>query len=208
MAKREQQTQTDTGPIPVNPANAAVRKQESAGPPAIPIGQMSVLEDLVRQLEESVRSARHMPLSSSALVDRKEVLDLIELLKRSIPEEIARARAVIRDRDDVVDRARTQAERVLERAQTEREQQLSKTEIVQAASREADRMVAEAEAVSRRIKAEAESYVEGKLATFEVVLQKTLAAVERGRARLGGRLEQDELSSEELDEAHAGPIER
>lgn len=208
MAKREQQTKTETGPIPVNPTATAVRKGDSSGPPAIPIGQMSVLEDLVRQLEEAVRSARNMPLSSSALVDRKEVLDLIELLKRSIPEEIARARAVIRDRDDVVERARTQAERVLERAQTEREQQLSKTEIVQAASREADRMVAEAEAVSRRIKAEAESYVEGKLATFEVVLQKTLAAVERGRARLGGRLEQDELSSEELDEAHAGPIER
>jgi regulator of protease activity HflC (stomatin/prohibitin superfamily) len=206
VAKREQQS--DTGPIPVTPTKTAVRKEESAGPPAIPIGQMSVLEDLIRQLEESIRSARNMPLSSSALVDRKEILDLVELLKRSIPEEVARARAVIRDRDEVVERARTQADRVLERAQTEREQQLSKTEIVQAASREADRMVAEAEAVSRRIKAEAESYVEGKLATFEVVLQKTLAAVERGRARLGGRLEQDELSSEELDEANAGPIER
>jgi regulator of protease activity HflC (stomatin/prohibitin superfamily) len=205
VAKREQQT--DTGAIPVMPTKTEVRK-EDAGLPAIPIGQMSVLEDLVSQLEESIRSARHMPLSSSALVDRKEVLDLIELLKRSIPEEIARARAVIRDRDDVVDRARSQAERVLERAQTEREQQLSKTEIVQAASREADRMVAEAEAVSRRIKAEAESYVEGKLATFEVVLQKTLAAVERGRARLGGRLEQDELSIEELDGANAAPIDR
>jgi hypothetical protein len=205
VAKREQQT--DTGAIPVMPTKTAVRKDDP-GPPAIPIGQMSVLEDLVRQLEESIRSARNMPLSSSALVDRKEVLDLIELLKRSIPEEIARARALIRDRDDVVERARSQAERVLERAQTEREQQLSKTEIVQAASREADRMVAEAEAVSRRIKAEAESYVEGKLATFEVVLQKTLAAVERGRARLGGRLEQDELSIEELDGANPAPIER
>ena len=196
MAKREQRQ--DTGPIAVTPTKTAVRKEEPALP-AIPIGQMSVLDDLVKQIEELIRSARTMPLSSSALVDRKEVLDLIELLKRSIPEEIARARAVIRDRDDVIDRARTQAERVLERAQTEREQQLSKTEIVQAASREADRMVAEAEAVSRRIKSEAESYVEGKLATFEVVLQKTLAAVERGRARLGGRLEQEELSSEELD---------
>jgi hypothetical protein len=206
VAKREQQT--DTGPIPVvAPTRTAVRKEET-GPLAIPIGQMSVLEDLVRQLEDSIRSARNMPLSSSALVDRKEVLDLIELLKRSIPEEIARARAVIRDRDEVIERARTQAERVLERAQTEREQLLGRTEIVQAASREADRMVAEAEAVSRRIKAEAESYVEGKLATFEVVLQKTLAAVERGRARLGGRLEQDDLSSEELDGAHGGLADR
>jgi len=196
VAKREQRQ--DTGPIAVTPTKTAIKKEEPAQP-AIPIGQMSVLEDLVGQIEDLVKSARTMPLSSSALVDRKEILDLIELLKRSIPEEIARARAVIRDRDEVVERARTQAERVLERAQTEREQQLSKTEIVQAASREADRMVAEAEAVSRRIKAEAESYVEGKLATFEVVLQKTLAAVERGRARLGGRLEQEELSTDELD---------
>lgn len=202
MAKREQQT--ETGPIPVvTPTRTAVRKEET-GPLAIPIGQMSVLEDLVRQLDDAVRSARNMPLSSSALIDRKEVLDLIELLKRSIPEEIARARAVIRDRDEVIERARMQAERVLERARAEREQLLSKTEIVQAASREADRMVAEAEAVSRRIKAEAESYVEGKLATFEVVLQKTLAAVERGRARLGGRLEQDDLATEELDDANGG----
>ncbi|MGZ4141529.1 MAG: hypothetical protein ACXVQY_03375 [Actinomycetota bacterium] len=206
MAKRDQQT--ETGPIPVvTPTKTAVRKEET-GPLAISIGQMSVLEDLVRQLEDAVRSARNMPLSSSALVDRKEVLDLIELLKRSIPEEIARARAVIRDRDEVIERARKQAERVLERAQAEREQLLSRTEIVQAASREADRMVAEAEAVSRRIKAEAESYVEGKLATFEVVLQKTLAAVERGRARLGGRMEQDELSTEGLDDANGGRSDR
>ena len=205
MAKRNQQT--ETGPIPVAPAKTAVQKRDDA-PVAIPIGQMSVLEDLVRQLEDAIRNARTMPLSSSALIDRKEILDLIELLKRSIPEEVARARAVIRDRDEVVERARTQAERVLERAQTEREQQLSKTEIVQAASREADRMVAEAEAVSRRIKAEAESYVEGKLATFEVVLQKTLAAVERGRARLGGRLEQDELAAEELEGTNGSPLGR
>jgi hypothetical protein len=205
VAKREQRH--DTGAIPVTPTKTAVRKEEGAAP-AVPIGQMSVLEDLVAQIEELIKAARTMPLSSSALVDRKELLDLIELLKRSIPEEVARARAVIRDRDEVVERARTQAERVLERAQTEREQQLSKTEIVQAASREADRMVAEAEAVSRRIKSEAEAYVEGKLATFEVVLQKTLAAVERGRARLGGRLEQEELASEELDLAARASADR
>jgi hypothetical protein len=167
---------------------------------AIPIGQMSVLEDLVHQLEEIVRSASKMPLSSSALIDRKEVLDLIETLKRSIPEEIARARAVIRDRDEVVERARAQSERLVERAQSERESLLSKTEIVQAASREADRLVSEAESVARRIKAEAEEYVEGKLATFEVVLTKTLQAVERGRARLAGRLEADQLSDDTQDD--------
>ena len=179
MAKGEQDMDMSATAVPV---------REDA-PVAIPIGQMTGLEDLVRTLEELVRGARNMPLSSSALVDRKELLDVVEMLKRSIPEEVARARTVIRDRDDVIERARA-----------ERESLLSKTEIVQAASREADRMVAEAEAVARRIRAEAEEYVEGKLATFEVVLQKTLAAVERGRARLAGRLDADSLADDQLDQ--------
>lgn len=197
MAKRSDSADE---PVAVHPRETNVQTQET--PLAIPIGQMSVLEDLVRQLEEIIRTAKNMPLSSSALIDRKEVLDVVETLKRSIPEEIARARAIIRDRDEVVERARMQAERVLERAQTEREALLSKTEIVQAASREAERMIAEAESIARRIKQEAEGYVEGKLATFEVVLQKTLAAVERGRARLAGSIEADRLATDEepLDE--------
>lgn len=194
MAKRERQAETP------------VATTGDVSPLAIPIGQMSVLEDLVHQLEEIIRSARNMPLSSSALVDRKEALDLIETLERSIPEEIARARAVIRDRDEILHRGHAQAERIVERAKGEREQLLSKTEIVQAASRESDRMVAEAEAVARRIRAEAETYVEGKLATFEVVLQKTLAAVERGRARLAGEIDADQLADEPSDEGRSpGP---
>lgn len=199
MAKPERHTDSA---VSAPPPQMEVARDET--PLAIPIGQMSVLEDLVRQLEEIVRSARNVPLSSSAMIDRKDALGLIEMLQRSIPEEIARARAVIRDRDELLDRARQQAERLIERAKAEREQLLSKTEIVQAASREADRMVTEAETVARRIKAEAEEYVEGKLATFEVVLQKTLAAVERGRARLAGRLEADQLSTEDPQDDESG----
>lgn len=188
--------EAEGGPIAV-PIQQAARDDS---PVAIPIGQMSVLDDLVRQLDELIRNARNMPLSSSALIDRKEVLDIVEMLQRSIPEEIARARAVIRDRDELLERARAQAERVVERARADREALLSKTEIVQAASRQADLLVTEAESVAKRIRAEAEEYVESKLATFEVVLQRTLAAVERGRARLAGRLEHDQLTAEELAE--------
>lgn len=197
MAKHEHDLDR---PAPVVPVTQV---KEETGPLTIPIGQMSVLEDLVRQLEDIVRGARNVPLSSSAMIDRKEVLEIVETLKRSIPEEIARARIVIRDRDEVLERAGEQAQRVVQRAKGEREQLLSKTEIVQAASREADRMVAEAEAVAKRIRSEAEDYVEGKLATFEVVLQKTLAAVERGRAKLAGRQEAEQLAGEDeapLDE--------
>lgn len=169
-------------------------------PVAIPIGQMSVLEDLVRQLDEIVRSARSMPLSSSALIDRQKTLEVIEMLQRSIPEEVARARGIIRDRDDVLSRADAQAMRVVEKAQAQRDRLVTQTEIFQAATREAERLVQEAEQTAARIRSEAERYVEGKLATFEVVLQRTLTAVERGRARMAGAMEADVLAAGELDD--------
>jgi len=170
---------------------------EHATTDAIPITTMSVLEDLLRQLEEIVQSARGMPLSSSVLVNRQDVMDVVETLKRSLPEELARARTILRDADEVVERARQEGLRMIDQAKAERERMVSKTEVVEAATREAERTIAQADMHARRIRGEAERYVESKLATFEVVLQKTLAAVERGRARLEGRREADELSPEE-----------
>ncbi|MBI4727913.1 MAG: hypothetical protein HY775_00180 [Acidobacteria bacterium] len=172
-----------------------VRQAVHQDPPvAIPIGQTTNLEDLARQLEDTVRNAKQMPLSSSALIHRKEVLEVIEALKRSIPEEIARARGVIRDREELLERARAEGERLVERARARRDELIERAEIVQAAAREADRLVVAAEAEAARARAEADRYVDAKLATFEIALQRTLAAVERGRARLAGGRETDELA--------------
>ena len=157
-------------------------------PISISVGAMNVLEDLIQQIDDLVRSARSMPLSNSAMVPRDQLLELVDTLRRSLPEEVTRARSLIRDSEGVSERARVEAERILDRARADREKAISKTEIVQAAAREAEKLVTQAEAQSKRIKAEAEEYVEGKLANFEVTLQKTLKAVERGRARIAGRL--------------------
>ena len=195
MAKADE-APVSSGPVvirPDEPAAPAAPDPASAPPPA------SGPEALIEKLSELVSEARSMPLSSSALVNRQEVLDLIDLLRGSLPDEITRARSILKDGEEVLERAGHEAQRVLERARQERERLLSKTEIVQAAAREADRLVAEAESTSKRIRAEAEAYVESKLANFEVVLQKTLQAVERGRQRLAGRLEADELATDDTE---------
>lgn len=181
-----------SGPVVIRSGDPAPAIE--AAPPA-----QAGPEMLIERLGELVRDARSMPLSSSALVNRQEVLDIIEQLRSSMPSELTRARSILRDGEEVLERAGMEAQRVLERARQERERLLSKTEIVQAAAREADRLVAEAESTAKRIRAEAEAYVESKLANFEVVLQKTLQAVERGRKRLAGSLEADELSPEDTE---------
>jgi len=194
VAKPEEITE-QPGPVVIRTGEATAPAAQR--PPDSP-------EELLARVDEMVREARSMPLSSSALVNRHEVLEVLEDLRRSLPEEISRARSILRDGEEVLERAGVEAQRVLERARQERERLLSKTEIVQAAAREADRLVAEAESTAKRIRAEAESYVESKLANFEVVLQKTLQAVERGRQRLAGRLEADDLAPEEAEDTSPG----
>jgi cell division septum initiation protein DivIVA len=186
--------------VVVHAGEAAQAVPEPAPAPVQTTGQAPGPESVIEHLAELVREARSMPLSSSALVNRQELLDLIDSLRASLPTEITRARSILRDGQDVLERAGEEAQRVLERARQERERLLSKTEIVQAAAREADRLVADAESTAKRIRAEAETYVEGKLANFEVVLTKTLQAVERGRQRLAGRLEADDLAPEDTED--------
>ena len=57
----------------------------------------------LEQLEELVREAKSMPLSSSVLVNREEILELIAEMKEALPEEIKRARWIVRDREELLD---------------------------------------------------------------------------------------------------------
>jgi cell division septum initiation protein DivIVA len=151
------------------------------------------VDSLIEQLERLLAEARPVPLSSSVMVNRAEVEDLLSELRSSMPEEIRQARWVLKERDDVIAQAAREADQLLADAREERDRMVSEQEIVKAAHREAERVVDDAREQARVLRLEAEDYVDGKLANFEIVLQKTMKQVEKGRDRLRGRLVSDEL---------------
>lgn len=136
-----------------------------------------------------VEGARAMPMSASCIVNRGELLAILDDLREMLPAELSEAAGLLRERAAVVDEGRAEAERIIEEARAERTRMLAKTEVVREATKEADRIVEAARADAERMRLEVDDYVDGKLANFEVVLHKTLAAVERGRAKLGGQHE-------------------
>lgn len=145
--------------------------------------------DLIERIDELqvlIEEAKSVPLSSSAVVNREEILELLAQLKEEVPDEIRQARWMSRDRDELLARARKEAERVIAEAQGQRDRLLSRTEIVHAAGRDAERITDEAKESAARIRLEAEDYVDQKLAAFEILLNKTLATVARGREQLRG----------------------
>ena len=145
------------------------------------------------QLVEMVESAKSMPLSASVLVNKTEMLTLLDELRASLPDELREAQWVIKDRDEVIDGGRKEAERIIADARTEATRLVSRTEVMQTATKEAERVIDEAKENARQMRLEVEDYVDAKLANFEVVLHKTLGAVERGRDKLRGRHEMEEL---------------
>ena len=145
--------------------------------------------DLIERIEELqllVEEAKSVPLSTSAVVNRDELLELLAQLKQEVPEEVRQARWMTRDREELMARARKEAERILQDAREQRDRLLSKTEVVHAAHREAERITNEAKDSAARIKAQSEDYIDQKLAAFEILLNKTLGTVAKGREQLRG----------------------
>jgi cell division septum initiation protein DivIVA len=139
------------------------------------------------ELVALIESARAMPMSASCIINRAEVLDAIDALRGSLPDELTVARGVLKDRSAVVEQGREEAQRIIDEAEAERANLVSRTEVVKEAAREAERMVAAAQAEADQMRLEVDGYVDAKLANFEIILNRTLAAVEHGRDKINGR---------------------
>ena len=149
-----------------------------------------------------VEGARAMPMSASCVVNRADVLALLDEVQALLPETISRAQEVLGDKQGVVEQGRREAEQIIAAAKLERRRMLESTEVYAEASHEADRLLEEARASAEAMRVEVEDYVDAKLANFEIVLSKTLSAVERGRQKLSGRHELEalrDLPSEPVD---------
>jgi len=167
---------------------------DAAGVPADVAGLLEAMERLADE-------ARSMPLSSSVMINRSELVALLRELREAMPEELAKARWVMREQDSILEHSRIDAEQIMVEARAEQDRLVSEQAVVRAATEESERILDAAHGTARQMRLEAEDYVDAKLANFEVVLQKTLTAVERGRERLRGRLDVDELNESELDDA-------
>ncbi|MFG2267445.1 cell division initiation protein [Streptomyces sp. NPDC048720] len=167
--------------------------------------------DVQKKLDEivsTVSGARSMPMSASCVVNRAELLALLEEVRQALPGSLAQAQELIGDREQMVEQARAEAGRIIENAHAERGSLISDTEIVRRSQAEADRILTEARTEAEEIRAEADDYVDSKLANFEVVLTKTLGSVGRGREKLlgtGPGLDENGYEDEDAPERSQDP---
>ncbi|MEU3890145.1 ATP synthase F0 subunit B [Streptomyces sp. NPDC029041] len=145
--------------------------------------------DVQKKLDEivsAISGARSMPMSASCVVNRADLLAMLDEVRAALPDSLAQAQELIGGREQMVEQARQEAQQIIESAHAERGSLISGTEVARRSQAEADRILAEARQEAEEIRAEADEYVDSKLANFEVVLTKTLGSVGRGREKLLG----------------------
>jgi hypothetical protein len=152
------------------------------------------------ELSRLVEDARSMPMSASCIVNRAELLAVLEELRELLPEEFRHAQLLLDDREAVVEEGRREAQRVIAAAADERDRLTSETEVAAAALRKSEQIHVAALEEAQTMRAEVDDYVDSKLANFEVVLDKTMAAVRRGRDKLRGRTEHDHFAGPHDDD--------
>jgi F0F1-type ATP synthase membrane subunit b/b' len=159
---------------------------------------MMDLAGRLAQLEEIVREAKSMPLSSSVLISRDEVLEMLREMQEELPEEIKQARWVVKDREELLAKARAEGDRIVELAHEEQRRMALKDAVARRAEEEAAQMLQDAEDKTTDMRREAEDYVDAKLAQFEIALRKILEDAQATARSLAKTLDQVELGRERL----------
>ena len=128
------------------------------------------------------------------------MLEILEGARDVLPADLSGAEEIIARRDQIIEEGRTSAESMIATAREDVARMVEQTSIVQAARDEAQRILDEARDIAEDERREVEAYIDGRLATLEVILNKTMEAVARGRERLEGADDKDVLSQLNSDD--------
>lgn len=135
---------------------------------------------LVDRLEELFNESRPIWFTHSVIVDEDRMLDLIDQMRVSIPEEIKKSQQLLSNRDRLLAQAQEEASRTVQLARDKADQVVDRDPIVQAAQVRADQIIAQARAEAELTRREADDYVQGSLSNLQLELERLMNQVQNG----------------------------
>ncbi|MCX6532439.1 MAG: hypothetical protein NTY54_08980 [Actinobacteria bacterium] len=141
-------------------------------------------ESFLTEVIGVISSAPNAPLSSAPKINREQVLGILQDALDSLPVEIREARWMIKERAEFLAKTQREADEMLEAARVQAERMVQRTEVVRASEARARQVIEAANADSRRQKSETEDFLDRRLGSFEILLDRLVKTVAEGRAHL------------------------
>jgi cell division septum initiation protein DivIVA len=180
------------------------------------------LYETVDELTTVIENARSVPMSSSCMVPRDHLLDLLDDLRESLPTEVHQAGAIVEQRTAILEQAQAEAERLTGLTREETDELLAAAErqrdellgtarrqcddLVATAQEQADEVLAEAEEEAARLVAEGRRQAEALLARAREQQAALLAAAEAEHERLVTETEVYRTAVDRADELGAQTV--
>jgi cell division septum initiation protein DivIVA len=147
---------------------------------------------LVDRLEELFNESRPIPLTHNVVVDEDRMLEIIDQMRISIPDEVKKSQQIIAQKERVLAQAQEEASRTIKLAKTKGEDIIARDAIVEAAQARAEQILDQARADAESIRAEADDYVIESLGALEQELNRLITQARNGIATLTAE-RQDQL---------------
>src|SRR5260370_27081901 len=142
---------------------------------------------LVDRLENLIGGSRKMPLVNQIIIKESDILNIVDQLRTTIPDEIKQARRVIQDKERILAQAQAEANALLARAREESEQAVNREGLLKAAEARSHEMLQRAEEEIEQLKGEADGYVvetlralRDHLTSIETDIGRSILSIEKG----------------------------
>lgn len=164
----------------------------------IPI-ELGDTETILNQVIDKIATAPNVPLSSTPRIDRDSIVGLLQDAAACLPDEIRQARWMLKERTEFMAKTQRDADEIVEAARVQAERLVQRTEVVRAAETRARQVLEAADTDSRRLKNETEDFLDRRLGSFEILLDRLTRTVAQGRQRLSISNQGEVQGDEELD---------
>ena len=138
---------------------------------------------LIDMLYEMIDGAKGVLMSpDKCIIVREDALDLLDELKGQLPLELKKAQDLIRARDEFVESAKKEAEKVRRQADLDAKTIVGESEITRAAREKAHEILRRAEERSKNMVNVTNEYTEDALRRTEDAIQMALDEIRESRA--------------------------
>jgi len=142
------------------------------------------VDDLLDDLSDLLDDAKDMPILNKAMIDKTQIADIIDEIRKNLPVETRQAKAIVADRTKIINDAKAEADAIISIAEKKRNEMLAEDKLVIQANVEAKRIVSEANLMAQKVRNATNHYIDEILVKTDELLTSNLEDFKRKRAML------------------------
>ena len=140
--------------------------------------------DILEKLQFEIENAASVPLTNKVMIDKDEILDMIDDLRSTLPEDISQAQKIKESENRIKLKAAEEAKSVLEQAKEQKAKMIDTSAITKSAYDEANAILKDANAEVTRMRLKSIDYVSGLLTKAQEDLAELVKVLESNKNEL------------------------